>query len=210
MRTSLRRTIIVYTRLTRRGENMPELKQSVGVGDVTITVFSDAFSRHGNEAAGISHASEKARVLESALYEQFQAREDLVSAFLKDRHSAWLRWFESEIEARYEAIGGGLEIIADVLQKGFEDPKSFGLAFINIVTENGDFGNELSPIAREQKEHLRRFIEQLAAKMAIQYPDTAACAAVLVIERTIVRTLVTGSLKEAETARLLFQCLQHA
>ena len=30
------------------------------------------------------------------------------------------------------------------------------------------------------------------------------------VERTIVRTLMTGSLTEAQTARLLFQCLQHA
>jgi hypothetical protein len=37
----------------------------------------------------------------------------------------------------------------------------------------------------------------------------AASAAVFVIERAIVRTLMTGSLKEAQTARLLFQCLQH-
>lgn len=121
-----------------------------------------------------------------------------------------MRWFENEIETRYEATGTGLEIIADVLRKGFEDPKCFGLAFIRIVTEGGDCDNEPFAIAGEQKEHLRRFIEQLAAKMGLQYPDMTASAAVLVIERTIVRTLITGSLREAQTARLLFQCLQHA
>jgi len=41
------------------------------------------------------------------------------------------------------------------------------------------------------------------------HPDIVASAAVLVIERTIVRTLMTGSLKETQTARLLFQCLFH-
>ena len=130
--------------------------------------------------------------------------------FWRDRHAIWMRWFENEIEARYEATGGGLEIIADVLQEGFEDPKCFGFAFIHIVTEGGDFDNEPFAIVREQKEHLGRFIEQLAVKMGLQHPDMAAPAAVLVIERTIMRTLMTGSLKEAQTARLLFQCLQHA
>ena len=48
-----------------------------------------------------------------------------------------MRWFESEIEERYEATGGGLEIIADVLQKGLEDSKRFGFAFIHIATEGG-------------------------------------------------------------------------
>ncbi len=117
-----------------------------------------------------------------------------------------MRRFENEIEARYEATGGGLELIADVLQEGFEDPKCFGLAFIHIVTE----GSEPFAIAKEQTQHLRRFIEQLAVKMGLQHPDMAASATVLVIERTIARTLMTGSLVETQTARLLFQCLQHA
>jgi hypothetical protein len=117
---------------------------------------------------------------------------------------------ETTIEARYEATGGGLEVIADVLQHGFKDPKCFGCAFINIIVNaRGDFDHEPSAIG-EQKDHLRRLIEQLAVKMDLQHPDMAASAAVLAIERTIVRTLMTGSLQQAQNAQLLFQCLQHA
>jgi AcrR family transcriptional regulator len=189
-------------------ENMLEIEQSVGFSDAIITAFWDVFCRDGSREAEISEVLALVRVSESAFYEQFQSKEELVSAFLKDRHAMWMRWFEAEIEARYEATGGGLEIIADVLQEGFEDPKCFGFAFINIVTQGGDSDNEPFAIVSEQKEHLRRFIEQLAVRMGLQLP--AASAAVLIIERTIVRTLMTGSLQEAETARLLFQCLRHA
>ena len=121
-----------------------------------------------------------------------------------------MRWFENEIEAKYEATGGCLEIIADVLQKWFEDPKFYGCAFINTVTAGGSLNSEPFEIPREQKEHLRRFIEQLAVKMGLEHPELAAPAVVLVIERTIVRIQVAGNLKETQTARLLFQCLQHA
>ena len=186
------------------------IEQSVGVKDAMVTAFWDVFCQDTSLEAEISEVIAKAGVSESAFYEQSESKEDLVSAFLKDRHVIWMRWFENEIEARYKATGGGLEIIADVLQAGFEDPKCFGCAFINIVTDGGDFDNEPFVIAREQKEHLGRVIEQLAAKMGLQQPDMAASAVVLVIERTIVRTLRTGSLAEAQTARLLLQCLQHA
>ena len=189
---------------------MLEIEQSVKVRDAMITAFWDVFCKDAGLEAEISEVLATAGVSESGFYEQFQSKEDLVSAFLKDRQVIWMRWFESEIEARHEATGGGLEIIADVLQEGFEDPKCFGLAFINVVAEGGDSYNEPFAIVREQKEHLRRFIEQLAVKMGLQQPDMAASAAVLVIERTIVRTLRIGSLAEAQTARLLFQCLQHA
>ena len=189
---------------------MLEIEQSVGVRDAIIRAFWDVFCRDGSLEAEISEVLAIARVSEWVFCEQFQSKEDLVSAFLKDRHAIWMRWFEHEIEVRHEATGGGLEIIADVLQKGFEDPKCFGFAFTHIVTEGGDFDNEPFAIAKEQKEHLGRFIEQLAVRMGLQHPDMAARATVRVIERTIVRTLMTGSLKEAQAARLLFQCLQHA
>jgi AcrR family transcriptional regulator len=187
-------------------ENMLEIKQSVGVTDAIITAFWDVFSQDVSLEVEISEVLAIARASEFASYERFQSKEDLVSAFLKDRHAAWMRWFEDEIEARYEATGGGLEVIADVLQEGFEDPNNVGLAFINV----SDVDKKPFAIVGEQKEHLRRFIEQLAVKMGLDHPDIAASAAVLVIERAIVRTLMTGSLTEARTARLLFQCLQHA
>ena len=189
---------------------MLETRQSAGVRDAMTTAFWDVFCRDARLEAEISEVLVKAGASQYVFHEQFQSKEDLVSAFVKDRHAIWMRWFESEIEARYQATGGGLEIIADVLQMGFEDLKCFGCAFLNIVTEGRNFNSEPFAIAREQKEHLRQFIEQLAVRMNLQHPDMAASAAVLVIERTIVRTLMSGSLKEAQTARLLFQCLQHA
>ena len=189
---------------------MLEIKQSVEVRDAIVTAFWDVFSRDESLEAEISEVLTKAPASQPASYERFQSKEDLVSAFLKDRHAIWMSWFEHEIEVRHEATGGGLEIIADVLQEGCEDPKCFGVAFMNVVTEGGNFDNGPFAIAKEQREHLRRFIKQLAVRMGLQHPDIAACATVRVIERAIVRTLRTGSLKEAQTARLLFQCLQHA
>ena len=189
---------------------MLKMQQSAGVRDAIITTFLDVLCRGGGQDAKVSEVLAIAGVSESSFYDRFQSREDLVSAFLKDRQAIWMRWFENEIEARCEATGGGLEIIADVLQKGFEDPKCLGFAFINIAAEGSAFNNEPFAIAKEQKKHLGRFLEQLALKMGLQHPDMAASAAVLVIEQAIVWTLMTGSLKEAQAARLLFRCLQHA
>ena len=117
---------------------MLEMRQSAGVRDaITRRSWMSSVEKE-IERVEISKVLAKAGVSESVFYEQFQSKDDLVSAFLKDRHAIWMRWFENEIEARYEATRGGLEIIADVLQKGFEDPKCFGCAFIHIVTEGSD------------------------------------------------------------------------
>lgn len=190
-------------------ENMLKIEQNVGVRAAIITSLN-VFCRNGSREAEISEVPAIGRVSASPFYRQCQSKKNLASAFLKDLHAIWMRRFENEIEARYETTGGGLEIIADVLQEGFEDLKCFGFAFINVVTDDNDFDNERFAIVREQKEHSGEFIKQLAAKMGLQHSDLAASAAVFVIERTIVRNLRTGRLEEAQTARLLFQCLQHA
>jgi hypothetical protein len=79
-----------------------------------------------------------------------------------------------------------------------------------VVSVCSDVDKEPFATVGEQKEYLRQFIGQVAVKMGLDRPDIAASAAVLVIERAIVRTLMTRSLTEARTARLLFQCLQYA
>jgi len=181
---------------------MLEMRQISAVWNVTIMVVLDDLS----QKAGLSKVGTMARVIDSALYE---SRGDLAPVTLKNSCATWLRWFENQIEERYEATGGGLEIIADVLQKEFEDPKCFDFASMNIAQDR-EFENGQFVAAGEQKDHLRRYLERLAVRMGLQHPDNAASAAVLVIERTIAWTDMTGSPKEAQTARLLFQCLQHA
>jgi hypothetical protein len=129
---------------------------------------------------------------------------------MKDERTAWFSWLESEFERRYEATGGGLEVLADILLEGFEDPSYRSFLYIDDFS-NTVFDHSFAGVGTvAQKEHLRRRLEKLSVRMGIPHPDFAAAAAVLVIERTIMSARITGSSKEFQTARLLFQCLQHA
>lgn len=103
---------------------MLEMRQSVGVRDTIVTALLDVHCRDDLRAAETSGLP-AVRVSDFVFYGQSESKEALASAFLKVRHTIWMHWLENEIHARYEATGGGLEIIADVLQEGFQDPKSF-------------------------------------------------------------------------------------
>jgi hypothetical protein len=192
------------------GAQMLVIRQNAGIRKPIVAAFLNVFNWDSVREADISEAPSMAGVSGSVCYAPVQPTEESVSAFLKGCHATWMRWFEKEIEARCNATGAGLEIIADVLEDGFEDRQRFGLAFMNIDAEGEALNTEAVVIATEQKEHLRRFLERLAVRMGLEHPDIAASAAVLVIESTIVWAQMTGSLKEAQAARLLFQCLQHA
>lgn len=147
---------------------------------------------------------------ESNFYEGAQSREALLRAFLEDGDAMWLRWFQSEIEAKFESTKGGLEIIADVLRKWFEDSRLQCAVVNRPVSSRRQFDGETCECFGNQKDQLRRFVEQLVVKMGLQYPDVAASAAVQIIERTILTTLISGDLSELKTAQLLLQCLQRA
>lgn len=182
--------------------DMRNIEQRVGLVGAPIEVLLTVFCGDCGPEVEISKGI--------AVAEHSQTQQNMVLDYLRDRHAIWMRWFENEIEARYVAVDGGLEIIADVLQKGFEDQKRFRRAFMNTSAENRDINSEPFAIAPAQQEHLRQFIVKLAARMGLRYPSEAAAAAVLVIVRTIVQAQTTGGLKEARTARLLLQCLHHA
>jgi hypothetical protein len=121
-----------------------------------------------------------------------------------------MSWFQAEIEVRCRVPRPSLEIIADTLQKAFEDPKTLGLAFINMSDAKMGTDDELFASISEQKEHLAWLIEGLARAMGLECPQLIAFTAIRIIERTILRTLITGSPREVQTARLLLRCLQHA
>jgi hypothetical protein len=147
------------------------------------------------------------RVSESTHDRGRHLRRHLVSESLKDSHGIWLRWFQHRVEARYEATKGGLEMLADLLRECCESELNrfavIKLIWLKKNVESGSF-----EIAESQKYCLRRFVEQLAARMDL--PDIAASATVLILERTIVEIFQTGDLSEFRTAQLLFQCLQRA
>lgn len=189
---------------------MLKMRQSLNVPDVTTVVFFDVFYRDLGREASIPKVRAWTELSDSAFGDQSRQIEDVTSELLSDRCAGWLRWFETEIAKRYEATGGGLEIIADVLQRGFDDPSCSGFAFLNLAAGIDSINEDPFAEAEEQKEHLRHFLELLASRMGLQHSDIAAAAAVHVIEQTIGWAREPGRPKETDTARLLLQCLQHS
>ena len=149
------------------------------------------------------------RMPESTFCEGLDSKEACTRTFPEDQHAPWLRWFQQEIDTRYETTGGGLEIIADVLRELFESSQLRG-SVGKVIASHRDLTGQNLEISGTSKDELRRFVRQLAVTMGFQYPDITACAAVLIIERTIATILLTGDLSELKTAQLLFGCLQHS
>lgn len=189
---------------------MQELTQAQSQRDSIVNSSVDLLSRDGIKGTDVNRIIETAGVSESAFYQNFASKDDLVAAFLHERHDTWMAWFTAEVKARLAQPGAGLEVIADVLETWFKNPKFRGCVFINTVAEGGKFDSEPFTIAREHKEAMRQFLKEVATQLNHEEPELTASAAVLVIEGAIVRAQMTGDAQEAYNARLLFQCLNHS
>jgi len=67
--------------------------QGIELREPIVAAPLDVFSRKDSPAAEISKVPAIAVVSKPVSHEQFQSKEELVTAFLKDRHAIWMRWF---------------------------------------------------------------------------------------------------------------------
>jgi len=185
-------------------------QQPPSARDRILNTALKLFYQNGVRATGIDRIIAESGVAKMSFYRNFPSKADLVAAFLHKRHDNWMGWFTSSVERKIAQPNASLSVIADVLQSWFEDPGFRGCAFINTFAEGGPIDSEPNNIAREHKQQLKEFVEKIADRLGLNNPKTVADAAILVIEGAIVRAQMTGNPAEAQTARLLFQCIEHA
>ncbi len=171
--------------------------------DRILDTASRLFYREGLRATGIDRIIAESGVAKMSFYRSFPSKSDLIAAFLRRRHVAWMDGFRNGVEAGLAQPGAGLEVIADVLQAWFREPDFRGCAFINTLAESGPSGGEEVAIAREHKAELEAYVAEVARRLKLAQPDGVAATAMLIVEGAIVRAQMTGDAGVADLARAL-------
>lgn len=151
-----------------------------------LETASRLFYQEGLRATGIDRIIAESGVAKMSFYRHFPSKTDLIAAFLNARHESWMAWFTREVDAGITA-GGGLEVVADVLESWFQQPDFRGCAFINTVAEAGSASSEERDIAVRHKADLAHYLKTLAERLALPEPAMVAEDVMIIIEGTIVR-----------------------
>lgn len=175
--------------------------------DRILDTASRLFYQEGLRATGIDRIIAESGVAKMSFYRSFPSKSDLIAAFLRRRHEAWMARFRAGVEAALAAPGAGLEVIADVLAAWFREPDFRGCAFINTLAESGPSGGEEVAIAREHKAELEAYIAEVARRLKLAEPDGVAATAMLIVEGAIVRAQMSGDPGVAGVARKLLSGL---
>lgn len=141
------------------------------------------FYRDGIRATGIDRVIAESGVTKVTFYRHFASKNELVCAYLHQRHERWMAWFTDAL-ARH-ASAGGLATLGAALGEWLNDKGFHGCAFLNGVGELRDALPEVVVITREHKAEMTLAIEGLLP--ASPRRASLACAAAMAVDGAIVQ-----------------------
>ncbi|WP_324670514.1 TetR/AcrR family transcriptional regulator [Hymenobacter sp. GOD-10R] len=165
------------------------------------------FYAQGIRATGIDQLLAVADVARMSFYKHFPSKQALVVAFLHERHSHWQRGLEAQAKARAHTPADEVRAIFGVLADWFGEADFRGCAFINTVLETTDPHTEEYLIARQHKQELHAYLEELLRAAKYANPSRGATQLLLLIDGAIVRAQLGDGPAAALTAQGLAELL---
>jgi len=180
--------------------------------DRILRAAQGLFYTHGVRATGIDRIIAEAGVTKVTFYRHFPSKDDLIRAFLHQRHETWIVWFKESLAASRASQSAAdrqaqpLMPVLEVARQWFGLSTFRGCAFANTVAEIGESVPSITGIALQHKQEVRDAIADLLPVNAAA--SDIAWAATLALDGAIVNAQLGGSSTEA--ALLGLQKLLHA
>ncbi|WP_440029740.1 TetR/AcrR family transcriptional regulator [Chromobacterium amazonense] len=145
------------------------------------------FYLEGIRASGIDRVIAESGVSKVTFYRHFPSKNELILAYLQQRHQLWMQWFQDALNRHAEA---GPAALADALAEWFASADFRGCAFINGLGEIlADAA--VADAARHHKTEMRQAIASLLPKGDQQARQAGMLA--LAADGAIVRAQIEGS-----------------
>ncbi len=141
--------------------------------DRLLAAADELFYAEGVHTVGIDRIIERAGVAKASLYSTFGSKEELVRAYLEDRHRIRRERLLAGLE-RYETPRGRLLGVFDVLGELAATPGFRGCAFYNASAESAARGGAVEQVSNANRAWTRGLFTELAGDAAV--PDPAGLA----------------------------------
>lgn len=173
-----------------------------------LAAADELFYDEGVNTVGIDRVIEKAGVAKASLYSTFGSKEELIVAYLEQRHiereERVTRWMAKHDDPR-EKILAIFDSLAEVARK-----TSFrGCAFVNASAESRP-GSRIEEISDRSRAWVRTLFVSLAADAGV--PDSAEVGRqlALIYDGAIISAKMDRSVKPVQTAKRLAETVLEA
>lgn len=139
-----------------------------------LEAAGELFYAEGVQSVGIDRVIERAGVAKASLYGTFGSKEELVRAYLDERHARVLRWLRAAVDETDPADPvARILAVFDAQAKLFEAPDFHGCAFVAAAAEAPRDGR-IDEAARAYRREIRELFTELAAAAGASDPPLLA------------------------------------
>ncbi len=137
-----------------------------------LEAATELFYADGVQSVGIDRVIERAGVAKASLYSTFGSKEELVRAYLEERHSTILGWRRAAVASVDDPVEKILAVF-DSQARDFRRPDFNGCAFAGAMAESAP-GGRVDEASKSYREDIRALFEELAVGVGAKDPDLLA------------------------------------
>jgi AcrR family transcriptional regulator len=137
-----------------------------------LDAANELFYAEGIQSVGIDRVIERAGVAKASLYSTFGSKEELVRAYLDQRHSQILQWRRSAVVGIEDPVEQILAVF-DSQARDYQRPDFNGCAFAGAMAEE-PVGGVIDGAAHAYRTDIRTLFRELSAAAGAPDPDLLA------------------------------------
>jgi AcrR family transcriptional regulator len=164
-----------------------------------LAAADELFYREGVQTVGIDRIISHAGVAKASLYNTFGSKDELVRAYLEQRHADTSEQINRALR-RFRTPGGRLLGVFDALGEQFTDPDFNGCAFDKASAE-APHGSAVQKATEVYRDWVRTMLTTLAKEAGVADPDTLARQFHLLYDGAILSARMDHDPSAATTAR---------
>ena len=164
-----------------------------------LAAAEQLFYEEGINTVGIDRVIERAGVAKASLYDCFGSKEELIRAYLYERHEA-RRARITAMLARYATPRERLLGVFDTLAELFAQPRFRGCAFVRASAELRA-GSRVKSVCDESRVWIRTLFTDLAREAGARDPEALAAQLVLLYDGASISAQMDGNPAAAASAR---------
>lgn len=179
-----------------------------GARDRLLASASELFYAEGIHTVGIDRIIEHAGVAKASLYNTFGSKDELVRAYLQERHSITAERINAAM-SRWDEPRDRILGVYVVQGERMAEPGYRGCAFASASAES-PAGSAAERAAGEYRGWLRGIFADLATAAGARDPDALAVQLVLLYDGAALSARMDGNPRAAESARVAAAALLDA
>jgi AcrR family transcriptional regulator len=170
-----------------------------------LAAANELFYAEGIHTVGIDRVIERAGVAKASLYSTFGSKDELVRAYLTERHQARKARL-SERVARHDNPGDRILSLFDLLTELSAEPSFRGCAFVNASAE-GPRNSPTRSVCDTSRSWVRELFTALARELPAVDPERLGAQLMLLYDGAIIGASMDGTSAGTAEARALAAAL---